>query len=419
MKKKPSPSAAPCPQAASRPALEHSYASSPAATPRAWRRRGLIQAGGMVAAASVWGLMARPTPARAADNKPLVQAPAQQAPQVPPAPLPAWYWPSEAHWQRLREQAPHSPAVQAVMRTQYQLVARHWQQAARPLSTLPPEPRWQGQPPASRRAADSLAEFEQMQALAFLYQLSGQAAYRERALELMRPWAHSLAPVAQPLALRWLEPGIWAYRLLRPGLVGHEEEDRRRLDRWWQAHAQAQQDARPLEPQDPDTTSRRHSHRLCSVGLIGLALGDPARVEWARRGLQQQLMDNLRPAGETLDYARSGELAEQVDDLRPLITLALALRETGTDLYHWNTPAGASMAHSVAWLLKRLQGGGGAAVAAASTRLLDPAQLQPLLALIEAWQPGVTGGVLWRGGAGVAASGWGAGVALRGVLSGG
>ena len=298
------------------------------------------------------------------------------------APPPALWWPPERHWQLLRERAPQSPEVQAVMKAQYQLLARGWSQPPHALAHLPAEPHWQGEAPP-RRVADSLGEFEQLQALAFLYTLNGQAAYRERALELLRPWARSLGPVAQPLALRWLEPAMWAYRLLRPHLG---TPDRARLDAWWQAHALAQQGDRQLDR--PDALDRRNSHRLCSIGLIGWALGDATLVESARRGLQQQLMDALLPTGESLDYRQSGRLADQVDALRPLLTLALALRESGDDLYHWGTPAGASMARSVAWLLARTQNPSRYPELRGQT--VEAAQLQPLQALIEAWQPGLT-----------------------------
>lgn len=305
-----------------------------------------------------------------------------QAPGPEPAAPPALWWPPERHWQRLRERAPQSPEVQAVMKAQYQLLARGWSQPPQALAHLPAEPRWQGEAPP-RRVADSLGEFEQLQALAFLFTLNGQAAYRERALELLRPWARSLGPVAQPLALRWLEPAMWAYRLLRPHLGA---PDRVRLDTWWQAHALAQQGDRQLDR--PDALDRRNSYRLCSIGLIGWALGDATLVEAARRGLQQQLMDALLPTGESLDFRQSGRLADQVDALRPLLTLALALRESGDDLYHWGTPTGASMARSVAWLLARTQNPSRYPELRAQT--LEAAQLLPLQALIEAWQPGLT-----------------------------
>lgn len=80
------------------------------------------------------------------------------------APPPALWWPPERHWQWLRERAPQSPEVQAVMKAQYQLLARGWSQAPRPLAQLPAAPRWQGEA-APRRVADSLGEFEQLQAL--------------------------------------------------------------------------------------------------------------------------------------------------------------------------------------------------------------------------------------------------------------
>lgn len=304
--------------------------------------------------------------------------------QDPPAqaPLPALWWPPERHWQLLRERAPQSTEVQAVMKAQYQLLARGWSQPPHALAQLPAEPRWQGEAPP-RRVADSLGEFEQLQALAFLFTLNGQAAYRERALELLRPWARSLAPVAQPLSLRWLEPAVWAYRLLRPHMA---TADRTRLDAWWQAHALAQQGDRQLDR--PDALDRRNSHRLCSIGLIGWALSDATLVESARRGLQQQLMDALLPTGESLDYHQSGQLADQVDALRPLLTLALALRESGDDLYHRATPAGASMARSVAWLQARTQNPSRYPELRGQT--VEAGQLQPLQALIEAWQPGLT-----------------------------
>ncbi|MDD0811108.1 alginate lyase family protein [Curvibacter sp. RS43] len=295
-----------------------------------------------------------------------------------PAPLgPATFWPSERQWQALREQVPLQPELEAFVQSQYRLVAQHWEHAPPAPTRLAPEP---------APAPPGLAF---LQALGFLFQLTGDPAYAQRASQVLQAWVARVPPSGEALEASRLEPALWAYRLLRPALAVPE---RTRIDAWWQAWAQALWAARDLSQRSAQ--DRHNSHRLKTVGLIGDALGDGAWVERVRLGLQQQLMDNLLPSGETLDHQAQPQLAVQVDDLRALLTLALALRESGPDLYRWTSPNGASMAHSVAWTLARApqagRGPGSASAARASEGAPPaPAAWQAWLALVQAWQPGM------------------------------
>lgn len=297
------------------------------------------------------------------------------APAPAAAPLgPAAFWPSERQWQRLRERTPQQPALDAYVQAQYRWVAQHWDDAPAVPARLAPEP------------APTPVGLVELQALGFLFQMTGEAAYAQRARQVLRAWVARLPPSGEPLEASRLEPALWAYRLLRPALPAPE---RARIDAWWQAWAQALWASRDLS--EPSAQDRQHSHRLKTVGLIGLALGDASWVSRVRLGLQQQLMDNLLPDGSSLDYQARQHLADQVDDLRALLTLALALRDSGPDLYRWGTPSGASMAHSVAWTLAR----------EAETRAPSPRRTaatpgrpsagawQAFLALVQALQPGM------------------------------
>ncbi|MDD0839579.1 alginate lyase family protein [Curvibacter sp. HBC61] len=295
---------------------------------------------------------------------------------VPPsAPLgPAAFWPPERQWQRLRERTAQEPALAAYVQAQYRWVAQHWDRAPGVPARLAPEP------------APTPEGLVELQALGFLFQMTGEAAYAQRASQVLQAWAARLPPSGEPLEASRLEPALWAYRLLRPALPAPE---RARIDAWWQAWAQALWASRDLS--GPSAQDRQHSHRLKTVGLIGLALGDAGWVSRVRLGLQQQLMDNLLPDGASLDYQARQQLADQVDDLRALLTLALALRGSGPDLYRWGTPSGASMAHSVAWTLAREAEARGPSPrrSAAITGRPAAGAWQAFVVLVQALQPGM------------------------------
>jgi len=45
-----------------------------------------------------------------------------------------------------------------------------------------------------------------------------------------------------------------------------------------------------------------HRHRLKSVGLIGIALGDDTLIAYARDGFKQRMGDNLQADGQGIDF---------------------------------------------------------------------------------------------------------------------
>ena len=282
-------------------------------------------------------------------------------------------WPSALQWQALRERAAHEKAVESVLKAVYDSLARGWELPPQALASLDMGLDRQADAPPPYFAG-AMLDLERLQALAVLHQLSGQPSYVAKGAEILRAWASVNRPSGRPMDETRLEPAIFAYRLLRPRL---EVADQTLVDRWLRAVARALLDSRDLG--QPSAWSHLNSHRLKTVGLIGYALGEHELVAGAHSGLQQQLMDDLLPDGRTQGHRPRQAVADQADDLRALLTLSLGLREQGIDLYHWVTPAGASLAGCVAWLLAQLDG-----QRQAEVRLALPA-----LDLAVAWEPGL------------------------------
>jgi hypothetical protein len=265
------------------------------------------------------------------------------------------------------------------LKAHYDIAARHWEQPPRPLFRLSTGTRWQDEP-APPYYAERLEEFDRLATLAFLHQMLGEQPYCDKALQLFRPWVDTLRPMDDPMEATRLEPALWAYRLLRPSASA---EDRQAIDPWWLAVAAALQASRDLS--QPQAQNHVNAHRLKTVGLIGYAVGQSSLVQWARVGLKQQLMDSLLPNGETRDYALEHSLEAQLDVLRPLLTLNLALIEDGEDLYRWGLPTGASLQLSAAWLLARLGQPPNKTDAIGSR--LAPGRVRHVLELVQAWVP--------------------------------
>ena len=252
-------------------------------------------------------------------------------------------WPTEQQWRQI---GTSSDAAAAQLR----LANAALHATAHPIAVLSTAGRLKGDPVKANTEA-SLGDMRQIQALAVAYALTGEARYATKAGDYLGRWAAVNQPTGQPIDETGLEPAIFAYRIVRKELPTGTRHD---VDDWMRRIARAEIASR--DPKCKTATNNWQSHRLKSVGLIGIALDDDALIAYARDGLKRQIGDNLRPDSQSIDFIERDALSYHVYDLRPLVTLALAFSECGEDLYHWQARNGASLERSLQWLLPYLRG---------------------------------------------------------------
>ncbi|UYB52317.1 alginate lyase family protein [Xanthomonas sp. AM6] len=252
-------------------------------------------------------------------------------------------WPTEQQWHQL---GTGSDAAAAQLR----LANAALHDTAHPIAVLSSAGRLKGDPVKASTEA-SLGDMRKIQALAVAYALTGEERYATKAGDYLGRWAAVNQPTGQPIDETGLEPATFAYRIVRKALSPGTRHD---VDDWMRRIARAEIASR--DTRRKTATNNWHSHRLKSVGLIGIALDDDALIAYARDGFKQQIGDNLRPDGQSIDFIERDALSYHVYDLRPLVTLALAFSERGEDLYHWQARNGASLARSVQWLLPYVRG---------------------------------------------------------------
>lgn len=259
-------------------------------------------------------------------------------------------WPTPRQWDQAREQSATVPAWRNAMGAQRRIAEDAMKSEPRPVAVLTTGGRLRGDPLKAQTEA-GLQDMDKIQALAITYRLDHDPRHAAKAGDYLLRWAQVNRPTGQPIDETGLEPAIFGYRLVRADL---DASTRGSVDGWMRRIAEAEMGSREMKKKT--ATNNWHSHRLKIVGLIGFAIGDARLIAYARDGLRAQINDNLLASGESVDFQERDALSYHVYDLRPLVTLALAFAEQGEDFYHWKAANGASIAHSVAWLMPYLRG---------------------------------------------------------------
>lgn len=260
------------------------------------------------------------------------------------------FWPTSGQWDQLRASVSTDFAVRQMWTIQDCLADAALNTEPQPISTLSSAGRLVGDA-VKEKTASCMMDMEKIQALAVIYKMTGDARYAARAGHFLDAWAKVNVPTGQPIDDTSLEPAIFGYRMVRLDL---NVTTREHIDQWMRNMAQAEMNSRRMD--SVTAINNWHSHRLKTVGLIGYVLGDMELIAYAREGFRSHIEENLKPSGESIDFIERCALTYHVYDLRPLVTLALALAEDGGDFYHWQAPNGASLARSVTWLLPYVRG---------------------------------------------------------------
>lgn len=200
--------------------------------------------------------------------------------------------------------------------------------------------------PVMIKSRDSMKDMTKAYALGLAFAATGDSKYSSKAKEFVLAWASINQPTGDPIDETSLDSLFFAYDLTRATFSPDEVQQ---VDTW--LHKMA--DVEIANRNERSTTAKNNwnSHRLKIVGLIGWLLPDQKLIDYAVNGYKQQVADDLNADGSTFDFRERDALHYHTYTLEPLLVLARVAQMNGIDLYHYQSPNGASLPKSVAFLI--------------------------------------------------------------------
>jgi hypothetical protein len=197
----------------------------------------------------------------------------------------------------------------------------------------------------------SLADMRKIEALGYACAVTQEDKYATASRKFLLAWAGTNVSRGDPIDDTGLEPLIVTYDLVRKTV---SPADRGRIDTYLrQVH-----EALVKSDKAGSGTSKNNwnSHRIKIMGLIAYVLEDKQLIARAVEDFKKQIEQNLEPDGSSLDFHERDALHYHCYDLEPLLTFAIAARQTGIDLYQYRARSGASLPKSVAFLVPYADG---------------------------------------------------------------
>ncbi len=205
--------------------------------------------------------------------------------------------------------------------------------------------------PAKIKTEESLADMHKLEVLGYAYAVDGDAKYAAKAREFILAWAKVNRSAGDPIDDTNLEPLLTAYDLAR---ATFSPAERQTVETYLRGVGQAEIESG--QKKHDNAHNNWHSHRLKIVGLIALLLHDKAAIDQTVALYKDQIDHNVHPDGSTYDFYERDALHYHMYDIEPLLTLAIAARNSGVDLYGYQSREGASLAKAVGFLLPFAQG---------------------------------------------------------------
>lgn len=205
--------------------------------------------------------------------------------------------------------------------------------------------------PVKIATSASLGDLAKVRALAWAGFLSGDRRYAAKTRVFLLAWATTNRATGDPIDETNLEAFFLAFDLIAPTLT---PDERSVIARWFESVARAEMASR--KSKGATGFNNWNSHRLKIVGLAGFVLGEDEFVDYADRGLKEQIEADLLPDGSSFDFVERDALHYHCYTLEPLLGLAAAARLAGRDWFDYVAPSGSSIAKSVAFLLPFAKG---------------------------------------------------------------
>ncbi len=193
----------------------------------------------------------------------------------------------------------------------------------------------------------SIADMDRLDALGYAYAVTGDAKYAAKARQFILAWAGVNHSAGDPIDDTNLEPLLVCYDLTQTTFTS---DTRDVVDGYLRGIAAKE-----------ESTGNNHynnwnSHRLKIMGMIAFLLQDKALIDEVQAAYRAQIDHNIYSDGSTYDFHERDALHYHDYDLTPLLTLAIAARNNGIDLYSYVGNQSGSLGKGMAFLLPYAQG---------------------------------------------------------------
>lgn len=241
---------------------------------------------------------------------------------------------------RLIEMTRHDRAAKAEFSAIREQADASLYDSPNPIKVIQTEGKLAGDPVKVATQA-SLGDMHALFVLGYAYEVTGETKYAAKVRAFVLAWAATNQPTGDPIDETNLEPLLIAYDQTRDTF---SLTDRNAADEYLRRLIRAEWDAK-------QGITNWQSHRLKIIGLAAYVLKDDAQVARALRAFKEQVSANLYPDGSSYDFHERDALHYHVYDLEPLLTLAIAARKNGVDLYDYTSPSTSSLRKSVHFLM--------------------------------------------------------------------
>ena len=204
--------------------------------------------------------------------------------------------------------------------------------------------------PLAIKTRESLGDMRKMYFFAYTFAATGDTQYADKAREFILAWAQQNIPTGNPIDETTLDDLFFAFDLTQSQFSPAEKKS---AQTWMRKVADTQIAIGLIHARKGDGISKNNwqSHRLKIVGLIGYTLAEKKYIDYSIESFKRQIEVNLRPDGSSIDFHERDALHYHCYDVEPLLELAIAANNNGTNLYTYKSKSGASLEKSVKFLL--------------------------------------------------------------------
>ena len=204
--------------------------------------------------------------------------------------------------------------------------------------------------PLAIKTRESLGDMRKMYFFAYTFASTGDTQYADKAREFILAWAQQNMPTGNPIDETTLDDLFFAFDLTQSQFSPAEKKS---AQTWMRKVADTQIAIGLIHARKGDGISKNNwqSHRLKIVGLIGYTLAEKKYIDYAIENFKRQIEVNLRPDGSSIDFHERDALHYHCYDVEPLLELAIAAYNNGTNLYTYKSKSGASLEKSVKFLM--------------------------------------------------------------------
>jgi len=194
----------------------------------------------------------------------------------------------------------------------------------------------------------NLEDMFAIRALAWAAWFKDDALLAEACFRYLDAWAKTYVPTGNDVNENKLTYCFLAYDLLH---AKYPDKNWEPVRKWLHTVARKQKNTWSKRG-----SSNRHAKRLKLILLGALLFDDKELFDFAQNIIEEFLQHALRADGTTRDLERRDAMHYNAGNVKAILQCAIIFRSLGRDVYNFETPSGASLKNSVAFIVPYVKG---------------------------------------------------------------